>query len=257
MINLSKLTVKQVGERFLASGEVPSRDEFALLESDPRAGVRRVASTLKKRSEKKEREKRRIYEMLERETLLWGSGISYIAGVDEVGVGPFAGPVVAAAVVFSPDVHLEGIRDSKKLDHKRRVKLDEDIRRVALAFGIGLVDVEDIDRLNIRRAALQAMRLAILDLNMKVQHVLVDGGEIPGIGIPQEAIIDGDEKVYSIAAASIIAKVHRDNIMLLYDSEFPQYGFARHKGYGTAEHIRALKEHGPCEIHRKSFEWRR
>ena len=136
------------------------------------------------------------------------------------------------------------------------MRLDGIIRRAVLGVGIGLVDVDEIDRINIYEAALKAMRLAILDVNIKVQHVLVDGRRIPALGIPQEVITNGDEKVFSIAAASIVAKVYRDNLMLLYDREFPQYGFARHKGYGTAEHIRALREHGPCEIHRRSFNWR-
>ncbi len=256
MVNLSQLTVKEIGERFLSREDSPSYEEIATLESDPRSGARRVATVLKKRMEKTEAEKHRIDSMLQRERQLWDQGVSYVAGVDEVGIGPFAGPVVAAAAVFPKGVYLEGIRDSKKLDHTRRVKLEKIIRETALGIGVGLVDVDEIDRLNIYEAALKAMRLAILNVNIKVQHVLVDGRRIPEVGIPQEVICSGDEKIFSIAGASIVAKVYRDNLMILFDREFPQYGFARHKGYGTAEHIRAIREHGPCRLHRRSFNWR-
>jgi len=250
------MTVKELRE-MLSRDDLPPADELAILEADSRAGVRRIASVLKKRTARRERERSRLAALLAHEQSLWEKGVSYIAGVDEVGVGPFAGPVVAAAVVFPRGTFLEGIRDSKELSHGRRVQLDGAIRREALSVGIGLVDAGEIDRINIFRATLEAMRLAILDLKMKVQRVLVDSRTIPGIGIPQEAIAGGDGKIFSIAAASIVAKVYRDNLMLHYDRQYPQYGFVRHKGYGTAEHIRALNEHGPCEIHRRSFEWRR
>lgn len=255
MDDLRNLTVREIGERFGGMDGLPGEELLATLEGDGRAGVRRIAAGLRGRAERRARERRRIDAMLERERALWAGGVSYIAGIDEVGVGPFAGPVVAAAVVFSPGIYFEGIRDSKRLSHKQRVKLDGEIRRTALGVGVGLVDVEEIDRLNILQASLKAMRLALVDMGIKVQHVLVDGREIPGIGIPQDAIAGGDDSVFSIAAASIVAKVHRDGLMVAYDSEFPRYGFSRHKGYGTAEHIRALKQHGPCEIHRKSFSW--
>jgi ribonuclease HII len=255
MNDVSKLTVQQLSKRFMGADSVPAAEEIAVLERDPRTGVRRIASILRKRMDRTKAEKSRIDSMLSREKTLWKQGVSYIAGVDEVGVGPFAGPVVAAAVVFPRGIRIDGIRDSKRLDHDRRIKLDEIIRQSALGVGIGLVDVDEIDRMNIYQAALKAMRLALLNVKIKVQHVLVDGRRIPAIGIPQEVIVDGDDTVFSIASASIVAKVYRDTLMILYDREFPQYGFARHKGYGTAEHIRALREHGPCEIHRRSFNW--
>ena len=255
MRDTSNMTVRKLREMF-SGDDVPSPAERALLEADPRAGVRRIASVLKKRTARRECERSRIAALLAHEKSLWERGVSYIAGVDEVGVGPFAGPVVAAAVVFPRGVFLEGIRDSKELSHERRVHLDGAIRREALSVGIGLVDAGEIDRINIYRATLEAMRLAILDLKMKIQHVLVDARTIPGIGIPQEAIAGGDGMIFSIAAASIVAKVYRDNLMLLYDTQYPRYGFARHKGYGTAEHIHALRAHGPCDIHRRSFDWR-
>ncbi|MCX6357835.1 MAG: ribonuclease HII [Candidatus Aureabacteria bacterium] len=256
MNDLSSMTVTQIRERYLdRDGFIPVV-EIVLLEADPRAGVRQLAVSMKKHAEAREAERRRIEGMLSRERALWEGGVSYIAGVDEVGVGPFAGPVVAAAVVFPPGAFIEGVRDSKQLTHERRVVLDGEIRKIALAVGVGAVDVEEIDRVNILQANLAAMRCALLNLRMKVQHVLVDGRPIPGIGIPQEAIPGGDAMVFSIAAASIVAKVHRDAIMVEYDSLYPRYGFARHKGYGTTEHLRALEQHGPCAIHRRSFDWR-
>jgi ribonuclease HII len=256
MTDLAGLTIKEIEERFLRRPEPPPAEELAALEADPRAGARRAAASLRRRAAEGERESRRIEEMLARERALWAGGISYVAGVDEVGVGPFAGPVVAAAVVFAPGVRIPGVRDSKQLDHGRRVALDALIREAALGIGIGAVEPEEIDRLNIHHASLKAMRLALLGVALHVEHVLVDARTIPGIGIPQEAIIGGDALIFSIAAASIVAKVHRDALMLAYDAEYPEYGFRRHKGYGTAEHIRAIREHGPCPIHRKSFDWR-
>ncbi|MEJ2745476.1 MAG: ribonuclease HII [bacterium] len=249
----SVVTIRELENRFIRGGESPSESDLALFEADPRAGARRIAAVLRRRNDRLMRERDRLDALLAHERSLWVKGISYVAGVDEVGVGPFAGPVVAAAVVFPKETVIEGVRDSKKLDHKRRTELDSAIRRKALSVGIGLVEAPEIDRINIFRAALEAMRLAILDLKMKIQHVLVDGRTIPGIGIPQDAIVGGDGKIFSIAAASIVAKVYRDNLMLSYDEQYPHYGFARHKGYGTAEHICALREHGPCEIHRRSF----
>lgn len=256
MPDLSTLTIRQIEERFLRGAEPLAAEALALLDTDPRAGARRVAATLRRRAAAREGEQRRIETMLAREEVLWARGVSYVAGVDEVGVGPFAGPVVAAAVVFAPGVRIPGVRDSKQLDHGRRVVLDGLIRKAALGIGIGSVEPEEIDRLNIHQASVKAMRLALLGLPLRVQHVLVDARVIPGIGIPQEAIIGGDAIVFSIAAASIVAKVHRDALMIACDAEYPEYGFKRHKGYGTAEHIRALREHGPCPLHRRSFDWR-
>jgi ribonuclease HII len=254
-MDLRGLSVKQLSEKYLLRETDTPKEELELLRRDKRSGVRKIAATLHKRLAKARAEERRIEEMLSRERRLWNDGISYVAGLDEVGVGPFAGPVVAAAVIFTKGVFIKGIKDSKQLDHKKRLYLDQQIRRTAIGIGIGLVDVEEIDRLNIYNASLKAMRLALINLNMKAQRVLIDGRKVPDIGIPQEAITNGDQKVFSIAAASIIAKVHRDKIMIEYDKEFPEYGFAKHKGYGTAEHIMAIKIHGQSPIHRRSFDW--
>jgi ribonuclease HII len=188
------------------------------------------------------------------ERLLWRVGIRHVAGVDEVGMGPLAGPVVAAAVVLPIDAALDGVMDSKQLSAAQRVRLDVEIRLRALGIGIGVVEADEIDRLNIYQAAMKAKRHALEALAPLVPgFVLVDGREIPGIGIPQSAYPKGDAFVLSIAAASIVAKVHRDAIMRDLEAQHPGYGFGRHMGYATAAHRRALDEHGPSPVHRRSF----
>jgi ribonuclease HII len=188
------------------------------------------------------------------ERLLWRVGIRHVAGVDEVGMGPLAGPVVAAAVVLPMEIAIDGVADSKQLTAKERERLDVVIRRHALAIGLGLVDVEEIDRLNIYHAAMKAKRLALDALAPLVPgFVLVDGREIPGLGVPQSAYPKGDAFVLSIAAASIVAKVHRDAIMRRLEDEHPGYGFGRHMGYATSAHRRAIVERGPSPVHRRSF----
>jgi ribonuclease HII len=193
---------------------------------------------------------------LELEKSLWREGVQVIAGVDEVGRGPLAGPVVAAAVVFDPYFILDGVRDSKALSAKKRERLAELIRRTALAVGVGQVEPEEIDRINIRRAALKAMRLAVENLGLEPEMVLVDGRDVPDWPYPARAVVKGDQTVFTIAAASIVAKVFRDSIMEKYDPIFPAYHFASNKGYGTREHLEALRRFGPSEIHRKSFHWK-
>jgi ribonuclease HII len=176
-----------------------------------------------------------------------------VAGVDEVGVGPLAGPVVAAAVVLPLRVRLPGLDDSKQLPRAARERLDQAIREQALAVSLAEVSVEDVDRLNVLRASLEAMRLAVCGLGLRPDHVLVDARTIPDIEITQTALIDGDARDGSIAAASIVAKVHRDALMRRLDVAHPGYGFARHKGYGTREHLAALAAKGPSPVHRRSF----
>ncbi len=207
------------------------------------AGRRRGAG-----HEARERER-----MLFTERALWGAGVGSIAGVDEVGVGPLAGPVVAAAVVLPRDVAIDGVRDSKALGAARREELDRAIREVALHVGVGVVEPVEVDRLNVHRAGLRAMALAVEALPVAPQHLLIDARRIPECSIPQTCVVDGDRSVYSIASASIVAKVHRDRLMREMDGRYPGYGFARNAGYGTAEHLRALRELGPCAIHRRSF----
>jgi ribonuclease HII len=187
------------------------------------------------------------------ETLLWRVGIRHVAGADEVGMGPLAGPVVAAAVILPPTGRIAGVADSKVLRAAERERLAAEIHRRAIAIGIGVVEPAEIDRVNIYQAGLRALRLAVEGLTVVPGFVLVDGREIPGLGVPQSAYPKGDGFVYSIAAASIVAKVHRDAIMRELDVRYPGYGFGRHMGYSTAAHFRAIRERGPSPVHRRSF----
>ena len=187
------------------------------------------------------------------ETLLWRVGLKHVAGVDEVGMGPLAGPVIAAAVVMPPGSYVDDVADSKVLTAAARERLAEEIHRRALTVGIGVVEPEEIDRLNIYQAGLCALRRAVEALAVVPEFVLVDGREIPGLAMPQSAYPKGDSFVCSIAAASIVAKVHRDGLMRDLDRLYPGYGFARHMGYSTRAHFAAIREYGPSPIHRRSF----
>ena len=193
--------------------------------------------------------------LLRCERALWSAGVKLIAGVDEVGVGPLAGPVIAAAVVLPEGVRERGVDDSKVLTAAQREDLAQRLRGVALGIGVGRADVDEIDRINIYHAALLAMRRAVEALPLAPEKILVDARTIPGVATPQTPIVKGDRRSYSIAAASIIAKVTRDALMAELDGTYPEYGFARHMGYATPEHIAAIEKHGPCPLHRRSF-WR-
>lgn len=195
--------------------------------------------------------------MLTRERRLWRSGVHYVAGVDEAGRGPLAGPVVAAAVIFSRGVYIPGVDDSKRLSRNKREELYAQIQGHALSVGIGVVDHREIDVMNIREASLCAMGKAITELFPQPEFLLVDGNYYRDGVIPAKTIIHGDAKCFSIAAASIVAKVTRDRLMEQLHGLYPSYGFDRHKGYATREHIRAINKFGLCEIHRRSFHVRR
>jgi ribonuclease HII len=210
---------------------------------------------LAKRYDEQKKERNRLDAMLHFERLLWKAGIERIAGVDEVGMGPLAGPVVAASVVFHPGTEIDGIDDSKALDEETRNQLDQEIRAKASAFAIGRVEVEEIDRINIYHAGIRAMQLAVSNLPVAPQHILVDSRTIPGFTQPQNSFDKGDGINFSIAAASIVAKVYRDRLMTELDAQYPGYGFASHKGYATPEHQRAIRDLGPCAIHRRSFDY--
>ena len=187
------------------------------------------------------------------ERALWGAGFALVAGVDEVGMGPLAGPVVAAAVVLPADVAIDGVADSKSVPKAKRATLAGQIAASALGVGIGLVEVDEIDAINIYQAGLLAMRRAVEALPVVPNHLLIDSRRIPECPIQQTCVDDGDATVYSIAAASIVAKVHRDRLMCELDERYPGYGFAAHAGYATAAHLQALRSLGPSPVHRKSF----
>ncbi|MEK6691058.1 MAG: ribonuclease HII [Nitrospirota bacterium] len=183
---------------------------------------------------------------------IYRGGYNRIAGVDEAGRGPLAGPVVAAAVTLSREIFLKGLDDSKRLSEKKREDLFLEITTTALSVGIGIIDVKEIDETDILRATIKAAEIAIISLNTEPDFLLTDALHIP-VNIPQKSLIKGDSRSASIAAASIIAKVTRDRLMMEYHRIYPEYKFHIHKGYATKEHLKLLKKHGPCEIHRKSF----
>ncbi len=182
------------------------------------------------------------------------SGFNAVCGVDEAGRGPLAGPVCAAAVILAPDTVIEGLDDSKKLSEKKRERLFDVITEKAISFSVAFGTLEEIESLNILEATFLAMNRAIDGLSVKPEFALIDGNRAPkNIKIPCETVIKGDSKSMSVAAASVLAKVTRDRLMLKYDAEYPQYDFKKHKGYGTKEHTELIKKYGPCEIHRLSF----
>lgn len=187
------------------------------------------------------------------EQLVWEAGFVRVAGIDEVGRGPLAGPVMAACVVLPPGFALDGIRDSKNLSPKQRDRAEARIRAEAVAVGLGIVEPDVIDRINILHATHEAMRLAYSQLDPSPDFVLIDGLPVREFPCDRKALVQGDSCSVSIAAASIVAKVARDRLMCAYADVYPEYGFAGHKGYGSAKHLDALREHGPCPIHRRSF----
>ena len=202
----------------------------------------------------KEKEIERLTILKEEENKLYENGIKYICGIDEAGRGPLAGPVVVGAVILPENSFIEGINDSKKISEKKREKIYEQIIEEAIAYSVGIVDQRKIDEINILNATKLGVKIALEGLGVKPELIMVDAlNNMDTLGIPYISVVKGDAKNYSIAAASIIAKVTRDKIMQEWDEVYPIYGFSKHKGYGTAEHIRIIKENGPCILHRKSF----
>ena len=187
------------------------------------------------------------------ENAAYDQGFQYVCGVDEAGRGPLAGPVCAAAVILPKGMIIEGVNDSKKLTEKKREALFDVICDSALAYSIVFADVAEIEEINILRATMNAMKRAVEGLNLKADFAYIDGNTMPPIDINGECIVKGDAKSMSVACASILAKVSRDRLMLKYAEEYPQYGFEKHKGYGTKVHTEAIREFGPCPIHRPSF----
>lgn len=231
---------------------IPEVEEFVkLYEDDTRAGVKRLVVSVLKKRDKYEKEIVRLKEMRYFENQ--HEECRYICGIDEVGRGPFAGPVVAGAVILPKDCNILYINDSKKLSEAKREELYDEIMEKALAVGLGVVSPQVIDEINILQATYEAMRIAIKNLQITPDILLNDAVKIPEVEIPQVSIIKGDAKSVSIAAASIVAKVTRDRMMVEYDKIYPEYHFAGNKGYGSAEHRDALKKYGPSPIHRNTF----
>lgn len=202
----------------------------------------------------KEKEATRLELLKEKENELRKRGFNSICGIDEAGRGPLAGPVVVASVIMPAESNIEGVNDSKKISEKKREKLYEQILDEAISYGVGIVGQDEIDEINILNATKKGLTMSLQELTVKPDLIIVDAlNHIDTMGIPYESIIKGDAKCYSISAASIIAKVTRDRIMREWDKVYPEYGFERHKGYGTSAHIEAIKEYGLCPIHRRSF----
>ncbi len=202
----------------------------------------------------KEKEIERLTLLKQEEMKLYENNREYICGIDEAGRGPLAGPVVIGAVILPKDSFIEGVNDSKKISEKKRERIYEQILDEAIAYSVGIVDQKTIDEINILNATKLGVKIALEGLKQRPDVIMVDAlNNMDTLGIPYISVIKGDAKNYSIAAASIIAKVTRDRIMKEWDEIYPIYGFSKHKGYGTAEHIRIIKENGPCILHRKSF----
>ncbi len=223
------------------------------LRADPRNGARALAEAAAKRLQRERAERRRVARLFALRRELVAGGARCVAGVDEVGVGPLAGPVVACAVVLADEVDLPGLDDSKRLSAAARERLAQRIRDQALAIHVASVSVLEIDRMNVLRARFESARRALGGLALPPDHVLVDGRAIPDLGFPQTALVGGDGRDGSIAAASIVAKVYRDALMERLAARHPGYGFEKHKGYATREHLSALRRLGPSPVHRRSF----
>ncbi len=252
-MKINEMTVNEIREFIKKCGSSLREEEKTILSHDPREGVRKLYQQCCRLESLNDKERLRLKHLRIYEDDANRQGFNHIAGVDEAGRGPLAGPVVAAAVIMPKELDITGIDDSKKLSPAKREKLSREIKEKALCWSVGISSVQEIDSLNILRASLLAMQRAVTTLRIVPDYILVDAVTIPGLGTLQLPIIKGDGKSVSIAAASIIAKVTRDKMMETIDREFPYYGFARHKGYGTADHLDALKKHGLCPLHRKTF----
>ncbi|HET6333332.1 MAG TPA: ribonuclease HII [Polyangiales bacterium] len=250
---MSHLTLSQIRTRYVIQGRSLEIDLEAELRADPRPGARAILDAIERRRKERRSEGQRLRKMLRFETQLWATGLTRIAGVDEAGMSPLAGPVSAAAVVFAPGSRIPGVDDSKKLDARTRDELAIQIKESCVAWSVAFAEVEEIDRINIYWAGLLAMRRAVEGLGCKPEHLLLDARLLKELPTPQERIIKGDAKSLSIAAASILAKTARDALMSKFDEQYPGYGFAKHKGYPVKEHTTALTKLGACPIHRRSF----
>ena len=253
MARIEELPIAEIRKRYVDGATPLTLQIINRLERDPREGVRKLCMALRRRYEKQREETVRLDAMRHFERVLWRSGVRDIAGVDEAGMAPLAGPVVAAAVMFPPDTEIAGVDDSKRLDAETRERLAVEIRAKASGVAVGIATVQEIDSINIYHAGLLAMRRAVEGLPRAPQHLLVDARTVPGVGMPQNPFNKGDGINFSIAAASIIAKTTRDAMMVELDRQYPGYGFAAHKGYPVPEHRESLLKLGRSPVHRLSF----
>ena len=249
----ARLTLSEIRRRYVDKGRPLPQGLEAELRADARSGARAILAAIEKRRHANRAEGQRLRHMLRYEQEYWSAGLEHVAGVDEAGMSPLAGPVVAGAVILPKGWKLPDVDDSKKLDAETRERLAGAIKKDAVAWAVGVVEHDEIDRINIYRAGLLAMRRAVEGLARRPDALLIDARKLKELDVPQQGIIGGDGKSLSIAAASILAKTHRDGIMDALDAIYPGYGFCRHKGYGVPEHHAALEAHGVLPIHRRSF----
>jgi ribonuclease HII len=250
---LASISLAQIKLRYVIEGRPLDGPTEAALRADARAGAKAILRAIARRRFDNRSEGQRLRKLLRYETSLWAAGIVRVAGVDEAGMSPLAGPVAAAAVMFTPGSRIPGIDDSKKLDAAARDRLAAEIKQAAVSYAVGFAEVEEIDAINIYWAGMLAMRRAVEALPLSAQHLLIDARRIRDVGIPQQPIVKGDCKSQSIAAASILAKTARDARMQRLDKQYPGYGFAKHKGYPVREHLLALDRLGASPVHRRSF----
>jgi ribonuclease HII len=250
---VAQLSLTQLRTRYVVEGRPLEAAVEAQLRADPRRSAQALLAAIDKRRYERRSEGQRLRKMLRYENALWAEGLTHVAGVDEAGMSPLAGPVAAAAVVLAPGTRIAYVDDSKKLDARTREELAEEIKAKAVAWAVGFAEVEEIDSINIYWAGLLAMKRAVERLECTTQHLLLDARSLKDVPTPQQRIIKGDAKSLSIAAASILAKTTRDGLMTEMDLQYPGYGFARHKGYPVKEHTTALAKLGACPIHRRSF----
>jgi ribonuclease HII len=244
----------ELRQRYLVEAAPLPRGLLAQLRADPRAGARSLLEALEARQTANRAEGQRLRHMLKFEQVLWAEGVGHIAGVDEAGMAPLAGPVCAGAAILPRGYKLVGLDDSKKiLDEARREQLARAVKRDAVCWAVGWASVEEIDQLNIYHAGLLAMRRAVEGLAVRPDYLLVDARRVPGVPQPQRGIIRGDAQSLSIAAGAILAKTTRDALMARLGDQHPGYGFAAHKGYPTPEHLEALERLGVLPFHRRSF----
>lgn len=252
LVDLSCLSLQEIKELLETRG--PDRTVLDALARDPRQSARVLYRQWARRLAREVKEAGRVEELFRYEFQLVREGYETVAGVDEAGRGPLAGPVVAAAVVLPVPCVIMNLKDSKRLTPAQRAQAADEIRRLAVAWGIGLASVEEINEFNILQASLLAMRRALAAMDVRPDWVLVDGNQkIPGVGVPQRALVKGDNTSASVAAASILAKVFRDELMSACHWQYPLYDFPSHKGYATRAHYEALRRHGPCRLHRSAF----
>jgi ribonuclease HII len=243
----------EIRRRYVIEARPLEAETECALRADPRAGAKAILEAIARRRAENRSEGQRLRKLLQFEIALWNAGLVHVAGVDEAGMSPLAGPVAAAAVIFAPGSRIPGVDDSKKLDAETREKLAVEIKQRAVSWCVAFAEVEEIDRVNIYWAGLSAMRRAVEGLSVAPQHILIDARRLKELRTPQQAIVKGDAKSLTIAAASILAKTARDALMCELDGQYPGYGFARHKGYPVREHRAALARLGASPVHRRSF----